>query len=526
MDSKKVPSYFEMDKEERLQLFKQAQRNMISTSINAYNNEWGNRKTVTYLTNYTRESIEDIIKSGNLDAQRKLSENYFYKNGFYRRILIYYATLLKYVGILIPKGKKLTDSIVQKKMSDALAYLDKMKLPIFCTNAVLKALIYGTYFGLVLKDDKNSFAVLDLPYSYCASRYKDFEGNDLIEFDLRYFDSIVDEKKRKKLLSLYPEFIQKAYKQKKKTGTKWVVIPAELGICLPFLDGRPSFLNIIPASLNYEDAVQTEKLRDEEDIKKIIVQQIPHNSANELLFEPEEAESMHAATVQMLKGNKNISVLTTYADIEAVTSKTTNDTAINNLEKMMNAIYYESGASSQLFGTTSNLALEYSIKNDIAFIMSFVNLIGNFVTNFINNKFSNNKVKFKYTFLPVSYYTEGEFIEDSYKLATTGYSFIIPGLAMGISQQDLLDIKILENSIMKLQDYLIPLQTSFTQSEAKEDSKEDDSNNNKTADASSGGQTNKSQVNVGNNKGGRPKSATKDLSPKTQQNQQSKDKQQ
>ena len=50
MDSKKVPSYFEMDKEERLQLFKQAQSNMISTSANAYNNEWGNRKTVTYLT--------------------------------------------------------------------------------------------------------------------------------------------------------------------------------------------------------------------------------------------------------------------------------------------------------------------------------------------------------------------------------------------------------------------------------------------------------------------------------------------
>ena len=521
--SSRESSYFELDKEERLQLFKQAQTGMISTNANAYK-EYGDRKSVTYLTNYTRGDIENIIKSGNLDAQRKLSENYFYKNGFYRRILIYYATILKYVGILIPKGKKITDSVAQKKMVDALTFIDKMKLPIFCTNVVLNALIYGTYFGLILKDDKDSFAVLDLPYNYCASRYKDFNGNDLIEFDLSYFDSITDEKKRKKLLSLYPDFVRKAYKQKKKDGIRWVVIPPELGICLPFLDGRPSFLNIIPASLNYEDAVQTEKLRDEEDIKKIIVQQIPHNSANELLFEPEEAELMHSATVKMLKGNKNISVLTTYADVEAVTSKTTNDTSINNLEKMMNAIYYESGASSQLFGTTSNLALEYSIKNDVAFIMSFASLIGNFITNFINRKFSNNKIKFKYTFLPISYYTEQEFIENSYKLATTGYSFIIPGLAMGISQQDLLDIKILENSVMKLQEYLIPLQTSFTQSETKDGSNDGSNEDNSKDNNNSNNQPTKSQPAVGN-KAGRPKSANKDLSPKTQQNQQSINKQ-
>jgi len=44
-----------------------------------------------------------------------------------------------------------------------------------------------------------------------------------------------------------------------------------------------------------------------------------------LLFEPDEAEEIHAGTVGMLKGNKNLSVLTTYADVEAITSKSTDN---------------------------------------------------------------------------------------------------------------------------------------------------------------------------------------------------------
>jgi hypothetical protein len=51
------------------------------------------------------------------------------------------------------------------------------------------------------------------------------------------------------------------------------------------------------------------------------------------LFEPEEAKIIHEGTVKMMKGNKNVSVLTTYADVDAVVSKTTNDNANNVLEK-------------------------------------------------------------------------------------------------------------------------------------------------------------------------------------------------
>ena len=40
------------------------------------------------------------------------------------------------------------------------------------------------------------------------------------------------------------------------------------------------------------------------------------------MFEPDEAEEIHKGSVGMLKGNKNISVLTTYADTDMLSSKT------------------------------------------------------------------------------------------------------------------------------------------------------------------------------------------------------------
>ena len=45
---------------------------------------------------------------------------------------------------------------------------------------------------IILKLDKETFSVLDLPGNYCVSNFKDSYGNDLIEFDVSYFNSIVD----------------------------------------------------------------------------------------------------------------------------------------------------------------------------------------------------------------------------------------------------------------------------------------------------------------------------------------------
>ncbi len=453
-----------------LSSFKQSMNNMIATNDKAYMRE-GNFYYTNVLRNYTKPEIERIINSGSISQQRALSRNYFHKDGFYKRIIIYYATLLKYIGLLIPNStsnKKLTTPFIQKKYNSAINYIEKIQIPLFCENCALNALLDGSYYGIILEQNKEVFSVLDLPGDYCRSNFKDSYGNDLIEFDVTYFNTIFNKDDRAEALNVYPKIISNHYKKYKsgKTKNRWVFIPAEIGICFPMFDGRPLFLNVIPATIDYDDAIETERERDLEEIRKIIVQKIPHLSDGGFLLEPVEAEELHRGTVGMMKGNKNVSILTTYADVDAIVSKASADTTSNNLEKMVNNIYYQSGASGQLFASNSNLSLETSIQNDTAMMMHLAHKFEGFITNIINRTYSNTNVDFKYIILPITNYNTDKYIESSFKLANSGYSFLLPALAMGISQRDLNNLKDLENDVLKLADKLIPLESAYTQSAA------------------------------------------------------------
>ena len=172
------------------------------------------------------------------------------------------------------------------------------------------------------------------------------------------------------------------------------------------------FLATIPETIDYDDAVQIEKDRDLEEIRKIIVQKIPHLQDGGLLFEPNEAEVIHKGTVVMMKGNKNVSVLTTYADVDAIVSKTQNDATSQSIERALKNVYAEAGVSGQVFAPTGSQALSTSIKNDISIMMILANKYARFIGYIVNTLFSNSNISFKYTILPVSLYNQSDYITD------------------------------------------------------------------------------------------------------------------
>lgn len=454
-------------------LFDKATKDMIATNKASYNH-WNSyaRNPVRYRGIYKdKEKVERIIEGNSLAEQRALSEAYFEKEGFYKRIIVHYATLLKYMGILIPSvgyGQKISAENNKKKYYKALSYVEKMKLPTFCIHCGLQVLIYGCYYGIIQRADKEVFSIMDLPWDYCRTRFKDAYGNDIVEFNLQYFNTILDEDDRKACLKTFPKFVAKEYKKLGKTRTdNWIFLPTDIGIYFSLAEKEsPFFLSVIPATIDYDDTVADERIGQQEEIKKLIVQKVPHlTTTGELLFEPPEAEVMHRGAVEMLSGNQNLSVLTTYCDVDAVVSRTVENATNNYIDKMITNIFNEAGVSRELFAAQSNLALEYSLKNDINLMMMLANKIGNFVTNIINNIFGNNSLFFKYKFLPISIFTEDKFIDNSFKLGGMGYSLLMPALAMGLSQRDIIDLKDLENDVLNITDKLIPPQSAYTQSE-------------------------------------------------------------
>ena len=448
--------------------FQKMQSEMIAKNEQSWNSNYSNGTSRT--RDYSLEEIKQIINSSSLASQQKLSRNYFDKNGFYKRIILYYATILTYSGLLIPNpsfGKQLSSPHISKRYYAALDYIDKINLAEMLTRMSIRALIDGSYYGIIQTLTKDKLILFDLPSSYCRSRYVDIYGNDIIEFDVRYFQTIIDQEARKEALNTYPKIVDNYFKQydKGKVTSPWVKLPTDIGVCFPFFDdGRPLFLNVIPATVQYDDAVETERERELEEIRKIIVQKIPHLNDGQLLFEPEEAVEIHKGTVGMMKGNKNLSILTTYADVDAIISKTSAENVSTSLEKMLQNVYSEAGASAQLFAPTGTQALSTSITNDISLMMILANKYSRFITQIINLLFSNSNITFKYSILPISLYNRSDYITDTLKLAQSGYSFLLPALASGLSQRELINIKSLENDVLKLNEVLVPLSSSYTQS--------------------------------------------------------------
>ena len=464
----KVPHNFTLDS------FSKTQSKMIATNDRTYGRTTSYWNRYESHREYTEKEVHDIINSGSFIEQQRLSRNYFNKEGYYKQILVHYATLLTYAGLLIPNpsvGKNLSTSHIQKKYYGALDYVERMNLPVFLTNCALRALTDGAYYGLVSELDKSVFTTIDLPAEYCMTRLKDAAGNDVIEFNLAYFKTIGDEEARKGALAAYPKAISKAYKEwnNGKRKSSWFIIPSEIAICFPLFDGRPPFLSIIPATIKYDDAVATERERDREEIKKVIIQKIPHLTDGRLLFEPDEAEEIHKGTVGMLKGNDNISVLTTYADVDVIASKTQADNTEGTLTKMENNIYSQGATSSQIFNAEGSVGLEAGVRSNISFMMIFANKAAAYITNVLNRKFGNSNVTFKYTILPISQHNYDKYADITFKLVGSGYSFLMPALALGLTQRDLGNLKDLENNVLKLGEKLIPPSTSYTQSASGED---------------------------------------------------------
>ena len=460
-----------MKREEDFQTtFSSSYNKMVATSENSYG--WSNH-TFHYrmaTKKYSLEDVKKIIDSGSLEAQIRMSRHFFYRSLYYQRILLHYSTLLKYIGLLIPNpsfGKRLSEQFIQKKYFNAINFIDTAKLPDLFTDIALKALRDGCYYGLVLKVTNAVMSILNLPTMYCRSRFKNTDGIDLIEFNVTYFNTIIDKDDRKNALALYPKNVVNWYRKYKngKVTSPWVFIDAEVGICISLLDNcMPALLNIIPAAIEYDQARDINRDRDLEEIKKIIVQKIPHLQDGALLFEPDEAELMHEGSVKMMANDKNVSVLTTYADVDSVVSKTSNENSTTTIDKELSNIYSTAGVSPQLFGTESNLSLETSIKNDTAMMMIIARKLENLVTFIINKKFGNSNITFRYTILPITHYNESDYIDTTLKMANSGYSFILPALALGLSQKELGNIKDLENDVLDLKEKLIPLSTSYTES--------------------------------------------------------------
>ena len=478
-------------------------------------NRWGSYRVNSVRNrDFTIEEIEEIICSGSLEEIRELSRYYYRTNSLYRMNINVLASMPLYYTMVTPifESGKGSQAQITKAFYNACTFVEKLDLKNTLLRVTKEWLKTGVYFGILQEKDGKAVLV-DLPLTHCRTRFKDFNNLNVLEFDITYFNyKYSDPEERELAVLTFPEIVQKAwrdYKAKRLTDT-WIMIPAGFGgVTFCFTeDQTPLLIASLPELRHLKDAVGREEKRDENELYKLLIQEMPIDNNGELVFELEEIEQIHAGVAEMLQQLDTVDVLTTVgeAKLENLQDSSAATQSADRLEKYNKQAWDALGRSALLFNADGSSSLPYSIKKDEAIMKGYLNAYDTWIKFLINQRFARTGLTFDFEILPITIFNSKEFASDCLQAAQFGYSKMRAGVAYGIKQTSQLSLMTFENDFLKMHEKMIPLMSSYTQT--------DEEKNNSSKEKSSGGTSTK---NI-NNTGGRPTLPDEEKSEKTEAN--------
>ena len=487
---------------------------MMLGTVKKINRSYGDKATVL-----------KHLNENNLKELREISKYYYNTNGIYRRICEYFAYLYRYDWYIVPEifDSNVKQEKVLKDFNKLLGYLDNSCIQKSCGDIALKVVKNGVFYG-VITDTDNGVFIQELPINYCRSRYS--KGVfPVIEFNMKYFDdNFRDIAYRMKVLKMFPKDIQKGYtlfRQNKLPAETpedgqggWYLIDPEITVKFDFNGSEiPVFASAIPALLDLDAAQELDRRKQMQKLLKIIVQKLPMDKNGDLIFDIDEATDIHNNAVQMLKKAIGVDILTTFTDVDSIDLSDKNTaTSVDDLDKVERALYNAIGSSRNIFNTDGNLSLEKSILNDESSGRNLLLQFEMFYNRICKNKNPDKKkYNFRLYFLETTQYNYKELSKMYKEQVQIGYSKMLPQIAMGHSQNAIINSVYFENEVLNLSSIMIPPLMSSTLNGEDVLGKKDKTGNSKTQKV----------IDTSENKGGREELPDDQKSEKTIQNRES-----
>lgn len=471
-----------------------------------------------------KNAILKALADQDVATLRKVS-NYFYRtSGIYQRACNYFATMYRYDWYIVPENVKenAKKEEILKDFTRILSYLDSSYIEKTCGDIALEVIKNGAYYGYIT-DAPNGLVLQQLPVEYCRSRYK--IGNmPAVEFNMAFFDEqFSNVEYRMRVLKMFPAEFAKGYMLYKQGKLKnddgctsfwhsqgWYLLEPGNVVKFNFNNSdTPLFVNVCPDIIDLDAAQALDRRKQMQKLLKILVQKLPLDKNGDLIFDVEEARDIHNNAVQMLRNAIGVDVLTTFTDVEAVDMADKNTaTSSDDLAKVERTVYNSLGISQNLFNTDGNLSLEKSILNDEGTIRS-LKLQFEIFFDTITSRLNKHKNKYNYRFymLETTQYNYKELSKLYKEQMNSGFSHVLPQIALGHSQSSIINTAYFENEVLHLSEIMIPPLMSSTMK--MEDLK---GNGNKSATA-------QNQTNTDPGEAGRPEKPDDEKSDKTLANQ-------
>lgn len=424
-----------------------------------------------------KKYILNALANREYNTLAEISNFYVETSGIYDRLCKYFSYLYRYDWYVIPyfENEDVNQDKLLKDFSKVLRFYDKSEINKICGDMALKTIINGCFYGCIVPNEE-SFVFQELPRKYCRTRFKK-NNRPVIEFNLKYFDdNFSDIAYRMRVLKSFPEDIIKGYALYKSGKLKgdyngdsagWYALDPDYGFKLNCgTNDMPLLVNMVPALIDLNEAQELDRKKMMQQLLKIVIQKLPLDKNNDLVFDLDEAQDLHNNAVQMLKRAINVDVLTTFADIDVadMADKSTSTTR-DELEKVERTAFNESGTSHALFNSDSNLALTNSILNDEAsvrvLLLQFQELF-NRILNLIFNK--TKKYYFRFKMLETTVYNYKDMSKLYKEQTQIGFSKMLPQVALGHTQSEIIATATFENKILNLNEIMVPPAMSSTMS--------------------------------------------------------------
>lgn len=434
---------------------------------------------------YPIDKIQDALQNPNSHSSVLIETSRYLMNvsSFYMRINNYFSKmgLFNYViDVYDVKENELNTQEKRKKLRELYLSIcnefEKINLKHEMSKIMETLVVEDVFYGLIF-EDSTDFFILKLNPSICKiCQIQDGIYNYKIQL------SGIDPLK----IGTYPDNIKQAYLayyHGEDYTDGWYIPPADQQVCFKFnsslIAPAPFMLSLVRdiMDLNVYKELKLQKARV--DNYKAIVIEIPIDK--NFVDKPLLTDSTLGVFAEMNKANMpdDVGLLHAPGTANAVSFKD-NTNSTNNLSDAVSNLYDNAGVSKELFnGGSSGTAFKLSLENDAAYIYAFYRQCERFFNRFIKlRKYNKSLYKFALRIHDSTIFNRNDVSDSFLKASQNGLPFKLDyAVSLGKSQSRVIGDAILETDILHLQDYFIPLSTSYTQS----------------GDSSSGRPTNESQ---------------------------------
>lgn len=440
-----------------------------------------NPPSKTY-TVYSKDSLRTYLKNPLTDTNQKnlrqLSQFLYVLSAQYRRIIAYFATHIDLTAYNVIPNVSMTedndDEKILQNYESTLKWIEKMNMQGQIHGILTACLREDCFYGYIYyedgeEQDRNSFIIVPLNADYCKISSVNYNGTLNCAFDFSYFDSSAN----KVYLDYWDKEFTTGYNAyQKDSKQRWAELDPERTVVFKMdydqLDRViPPFASLFEDIIDLIDLRGITSVKDKLSIYKLLVAEIDtlSNTTNPDDF----AVSLDLAVDFYNKINQilpeEIGLALSPMKIEPITFDKDATDETNSISKA-NKNLWESAGVSQIMDNsklTGSTAVTAAMRFDALFIQKpLLWQIEARVNMFLDYVLPDNGMRLKY--MQVSPYLKDEVIKNVKEACTLGLPMKTQLAAlMGVSPLDMNSMLHLENDILKLQDKMVPLQSTYTQ---------------------------------------------------------------